>query len=816
MNIHRKIQIFLIFLLVGGSFHLFAQSPTKRQVVLKAEENFAVKNYYGALVYFDEALEYNPNDADILFKSAEAARLFNAYSKAAYKYQYLLDSLKDDSHPIALFWLANMQQHMGNYEAARNNYNFYLSEFGGLDSLMTLRANKELGSLDFAEKQIKEQKDYIRVQKMEGINTPYSEVGGNIYGDDFYYSTSQYKEPKKGREPGREISKLHKKTGDDSSIQMPGYINERNEMVSNSCINRDGTAIYYTICNYINYSDIHCAIYKSDLDSNGNLSNEVRLLDPINMEGYTSTHPHMAIDKMTGLEMLYFASDRPGGKGGLDIWYSLLDPKFGFSEPINIEKINTPNHEITPFFNMETDFLFFSSDGRESLGGYDIYKSIRINDTYGKPIPVGLPINSSYNDIYYFEHPDGATAYLSSNRAGSFYIDSYFEGCCYDIYELKIDKIELDLKALTFDKITGRPLNNATVTIYDKDTGLELARVTNDEGNEHLFPLAIDRNYFIVAEREDYYPDTISFSTLGLTKSDTIVKKHFLETDKIILDVFAFTKVGNTPLDSVTITLIDLSDPNAKKTIQFNPLSNDFYFLLDAGKEYKIIAEKDGYTNGEEYIDTRNINKSSWIKRNVYLDKFRLPDLLPLTLYFDNDLPDRRSSKSTTNAIFGDLIAEYMSRKEEYKGKYSSNLSSEQRQQVIDAYEDFFEGDIRGGYDKFRLFLVALKQELEAGNTVELYIKGYASPRAESKYNLKLSQRRVYSVKNEILLSDPEIMAYYKSGKLIINDISFGKEQAPVDVSSSIGDERNSIYNLKAAKERRAEILRAARGENKK
>ncbi len=161
--------------------------------------------------------------------------------------------------------------------------------------------------------------------------------------------------------------------------------------------------MYYTVCQYINGSDIRCEMYKSNVDKNGILSNEVKLLDPINLPGTTSTHPHITKDKVSGKEILYFVSDRKGGAGGLDIWYSLIDPKFGFSEPINIAEINTSDNEITPFYNQTSDFLFFSSDGREGLGGYDVYKSGKTNEAFGSVIGAGMPFNSSYNDIYYFE-----------------------------------------------------------------------------------------------------------------------------------------------------------------------------------------------------------------------------------------------------------------------------------------------------------------------------------------------------------------------------------------------------------------------------
>ena len=237
--------------------------------------------------------------------------------------------------------------------------------------------------------------------------------------------------------------------------------------------------------------------------------------------------------------------------------------------------------------------------------------------------------------------------------------------------------------------------------------------------------------------------------------------------------------------------------------------------MLDRGKEYKLIARKEGYTDAEEYVDTRPYDKSGLIRRDMYLDKFELPDLLPIALYFDNDLPDKTSRKTTTNTQFGTLVTEYMGRKETYKSTYSKPLPLTEQDAVKDAYESFFEGDVRGGFDKFKLFLVTLKHELEAGNKVELVFKGYASPRAENKYNLALGQRRVNSVKNEMMFYEDEgLKKYFLSGQLKITDISFGKELSPPDVPSDLKDERNSIYNMKAAKERRVEILRASRTSN--
>ena len=806
-------SVFSIFLLLACAGNIAAQSPSKRQFIEAAESEFADKNYYGALIYYNEALEYDNTDKDITFKAGEAARLFNAYSKAAEKYHILIDTLNDESHPIAIFWLGNMKQRMGKYDEAQKYYEMYLSEFSGIDTFYTAKAKKELASIEYANSLSKNYKRNIKFEKLgEDINTPASEIGGNVFNQEFYFTSMKYKEDKPVQLPARDISKLLKKDKDNLIAPLQGYINQRDQLVANSSVNFNGSQIYYTVCNYINGSEVRCEIYRSDIDKDGNFSKEIKLPDPINLPGTTSTHPHATKDKVTGKEILYFVSDRKEGVGGLDIWYSLIDEKFGFSQPINIKEINTPDNEITPFYNNTTDFLYFSSDGRIGLGGYDVYKSGRVNDSFGGVIGAGVPVNSSYHDIYYSESGEGSTAYLSSNREGSFYLDSYFESCCYDIYKMEITKIDLDLNTLTFDKLTGRPLKKATVILIDQDTGEELVRFRNDHGNEHKFPLVADRNYFIIAQRENYFPDTIKLSTIGLDQSESILKKMYLSTDKMLLDVFTFTKIGKLPLDGATVTLIDMSDQSVREISEQNLLTNEFNFMLDRGKLYKVLGKKEGYSDSEEIIDTRPYDKSGLITKELYLDKFVLQDLLPISLFFDNDMPDVASKSTLTKTKYGDLVDKYIIRKSEYKDRFTRPLPTNKKEEALSNYENFFEGDIKGGYDKFKLFVNNLLHELEAGNKVELVLKGFASPRADSKYNLALGQRRVNSVKNEMIFYDnAELKKYFLTGQLVLTDISFGKELAPPEVPADVKDERNSIYNILAAKERRVEILRASR-----
>lgn len=113
-------------------------------------------------------------------------------------------------------------------------------------------------------------------------------------------------------------------------------------------------------------------------------------------------------------EVLYFTSDRPGGKGGLDIYFSLLNNEGKWGTPKNLSNINTPYDEEGIYVTGDT--LYFASKGHQSIGGYDIFKSIMVNAFWEKPIHLEKPVNSVYDDIYYINN--GKRFHFASNRAG--------------------------------------------------------------------------------------------------------------------------------------------------------------------------------------------------------------------------------------------------------------------------------------------------------------------------------------------------------------------------------------------------------------
>ncbi len=179
----------------------------------------------------------------------------------------------------------------------------------------------------------------------------------------------------------------------------------------------EGDKLYYTICDSEN---TNCQIYYSDKKSNNKWSDPVQVPGPIAMENSNTKHLVIGIDDF-GRQLMFFSSNRAGGFGGYDLWYSVLDDDGAPSEVINLGPvINTADDEVTPFFDNHTNLLFFSSNGHQGLGELDVYMvAMDFEAKKGKIYNLGYPINSSVDDYYFTLFNKGKSGYISSNRIGA-------------------------------------------------------------------------------------------------------------------------------------------------------------------------------------------------------------------------------------------------------------------------------------------------------------------------------------------------------------------------------------------------------------
>ena len=163
-------------------------------------------------------------------------------------------------------------------------------------------------------------------------------------------------------------------------------------------------------------------IYIKTRDTLGNFVGDDIL--PFESESYSYCHPTLSADG----NRLYFASNMPGGFGGMDLWVTRRLKDGTWSQPINLgPRVNTSKNEVFPFMS-ENGVLYFSSDGiTGGKGGFDLYR-IEIEHRTARAFPMGEPFNSEYDDFGIMFLPQNeAKGYFSSNRKGGAGGDDIYE-----------------------------------------------------------------------------------------------------------------------------------------------------------------------------------------------------------------------------------------------------------------------------------------------------------------------------------------------------------------------------------------------------
>jgi len=805
----KKYTKFLFIIMIALLTDIQLQAQSLKSFLKAAEEAFEKKDYGSALKYYLTANEFNEKDYDLLYKSAEAARMFNAFSLAEAKYQDIIEQEADNKYPLAAFWLADIKQRLGKYEEALNLYKIYLSEHEGEDDYFTARAKKEIEACQWALELIKNASPNIKIEHMEGdINSPFSDFAGMEHDDVMYYSSMRFKKKDEPEFPNRYISKVLK-VDNGVSVVADSIFDDDTRLSAHLTYNSNKTKAFFTICQYQDVVDIRCDIYSVEVNPDGSFGKVEKLPEFINDPNATNTQPNIGYNSIIKKDVLYFVSNREGGKGKKDIWYSIIDNKGNFTRPLNLESVNTTEDDITPFYYSPSNTLYFSSNGFMNMGGYDIFASPYEKDDFGKPVHQGYPLNSSYDDIYYWLSEDGETAYFSSNRDGALYLDPETEACCYDIFKVKIKKVKIDLKVLTFNKVTKSMLPGTTVSLYDANTNELLAMQNTGDDNECHFPgLEGGKNYYLIASRLGYKADTTRFNTLGIYKNTTITKNLYLEPHELKLEVLTYDKSTLMDLKGVELTLENLSDNSVAPITVKHDDDNKFEFDILRGHKYRITAKRKGYQTVSVELNTNDYPGLKIVK------KLYLPDLLnaymPIVVYFDNDRPDRRSRKRTTRKTYTQTYNKYITKENEFVRKFTEGMTDQEEiRKAEKEIEDFFNKDVKGGKKNLDEFMNTLLEVLQNGHEVAIQLKGYASPRADYEYNLILANRRVNSVENELKkFRNGALIPFIKNKQLMITDVSYGEALAPKDISDDLNDEKHSIYSVKASKERRVEVVK--------
>lgn len=669
----------LIFFLLSAAA---ASGQSLRSFERAGDDAFKKKDYSAAVQHYATVLQRDDDNYSVLWKYGECARLFFAYGEAEKSYKKIAASKKHaKDFPLLNYRLGEVKKGQGDYAAAAEYFEKFLADPPKTDAEYLAKARSEVDICRNADLLATGSEETEIKNLGKTINSPYSDFAPVVVGDTLFFSSYRFDKKGDRSKPKQKLTKVMiSSRGGRAREPGRGFPTTDTAHVAHTAFSPDGHYVVFSVCKNVNAYDIRCELWLTVVDRRNRWLPPVRLPEPVNAPGYTSTQPSIGYDEYFQGPVLWFASDRPGGKGKLDLWYVPLDTVFfcpcalplpgkkitklpRFDQPVNAAALNTADNEGMPFFFAPAQKLYFSSDGWPGLGGYDIFSSEKKDLAFSKPVNAGKGLNSSYNDVYFFLNKDGQTGYLSSNRPGSMYLDAANKACCNDLYSFRLPK-------------QVRPS---------------------------------------LPSKGDSLP-AISVKTEPL-------------------------KVEPEPPTPVQVPV-------------------------------------------------------------------KLQDFVGLPLYFDNDEPDKRTRRTTTRKSYDETVQTYLERQREYRDRFASGLSGAAADAAEALVDDFFENEVRRGYDRLGQLCELLLGRLQNGERVEILIKGFTSPRAQSDYNLNLGKRRINSVRNQFgAFSDGALQPYLATGQLKITETSFGETTVRSGVSDNLADERNSIYHPDAARERRVEIV---------
>lgn len=470
---------------------------------------------------------------------------------------------------------------------------------------------------------------------------------------------------------------------------------------------------------------------------------------------YNLRHPFVTADGDT----LFFSSDRPGGYGKLDLYYSVRQDSV-WSEPINLgPTINTSENEAFPTcFN---GVFYFSSNGRIGFGGYDIYSA----NSYRNPTEinnVGYPVNSSSDDFYLFfrDHKGG---YFSSNRPKGQGGD--------DIYAFKRRIIDPNTTSIhgkvEYNEVA---VGNAKVNLLDEQNQLLKTIITNPKGEFIFEDIGINTQYSFVLNTGGK-PDTLNsrFYMLNSKGEKVVILLQNIEGE------FAFESLPAEEYDNL-------------------PLIEENTDLLTIRLKGQVVNNKDG--DAKKRVVVYVLNENNLVIAKGYTDEngnFSIANLPPKDQYTIKIAEHIEDAKivilekgdrilTTKNALDGN---EFVYTRLEADENYITLLNESGETVKVKLNENFEVDNIYYDYNSWEINAVAAKsleklvRLLKRNPHIGIDLYSHTDSRASDQFNLQLSQKRAESAKNYLIergISPERITAVGRGESELVNGCSDGVE----------------------------------------
>ncbi|MCW3461910.1 tetratricopeptide repeat protein [Chitinophaga nivalis] len=399
-----------------------AAAQEQLSVEKRADIHYQREEYARAAGLYEKLLRARQGRRQATFirqRLADSYRGFNQYEKAAYWYgQLLQDSTGAADNRL---YYGDMLKSTGQYAAARQQYQLYPD---------AQRVAARIAGCEVAPAWLAAPLP-VSLHNLQGLNSHENDWGAVWYKDKIVFVSDSLRDDMwfvKGSRHnyGRNNAAFGKLYAAENKTATPGYVKNFAAVINNYpfhvgpvCFTTAGDTAYVTVTNpqrKVPYQKKDRPVYgvrKLELlifvQKNNQWQSPVAF--PYNGNDYSTGHA--ALNKAGNI--LYFASDRPGGAGATDIWYSEKQADNSWGTPVNCGVLNTPDEEAFPVIN-NADELYFSSKGLVGMGGYDIFRATGSRQSWAAPVNLRTPFNSAGDDFYYVQQDD--KGFIASNRAG--------------------------------------------------------------------------------------------------------------------------------------------------------------------------------------------------------------------------------------------------------------------------------------------------------------------------------------------------------------------------------------------------------------
>jgi outer membrane protein OmpA-like peptidoglycan-associated protein len=515
-------KLFLI-LLITNNFCLITLA--QQQVAQKAMAAYFKAKDFGSRTQWEEGIVELQKAIKIQPDYTQAKELLGEYFFALKKYDdaiAILESSANDKDFSArsVFLLSEIFLKNNNGEKAKLYAEKYIARKDKVPNAAA-KASQTILNANFAIEAKKNPVPFNPKNLGASINTKANEY--------FPYLTPDGKVFTFTRMDGRQEDLFYANRNDTVFSNAMSYGNNVNtdDNEGASAMDAQGNFLFVTACNRMDgYGS--CDIYYS-VKQNNTWTAPQGIGKPVNT-GAWEAQPSFSSDGSA----LYFASNRPGGFGGRDIWVSYLDTNMKLSEPKNLgPNINTKYDDQCPFIHADNQTLYFTSNGWPGMGNGDIYISRKTDTGWTKAINIGYPINTENDDNGMTVSYDGKTAFLSSSRAGGFGgLDLY----SFELPENMQPKKTTYIKAVVKDA-KSKQLLNAYYSIIDLDTKKEVYKGNTSNG-KFFVSIELNKNDALQIQKEGYL-----FYSQNINLKETTTETKPYEIEVLLEPIAANSKI---------------------------------------------------------------------------------------------------------------------------------------------------------------------------------------------------------------------------------------------------------------------------------